>query len=176
MHLKYLNRIMFFFSKRLKAQFYSSHAADSRDCFSLFSPYNYIYYILFFVDLKITWLDSLQHILLNCFKLEIKRLGTNQKTDQLTTLLGSNDTMYTLQLSCRFIFVLKFQLNRDLQIRGRRRLRVRDFPSSFFAYSQTIDFPESFNLPFFTRKVSTVIFSEAGYTLSRSQNDKTSNI
>ena len=47
---------------------------------------------------------------------------------------------------------------------------------SFFAYSQIIDFPESFILPFFIRKVSTVIFSEGGYALSRSQNDKPSNI
>ena len=39
-----------------------------------------------------------------------------------------------------------------------------------------IDSPESFILPFFTRKVSTVIFSEGGYASSRSQNDKTSNI
>ena len=36
--------------------------------------------------------------------------------------------------------------------------------------------PDSFTLPFFTRKVSTVTFSEGGYTLSRSQKDKTSNI
>ena len=35
---------------------------------------------------------------------------------------------------------------------------------------------KSFISPFFTRKVSTVKFSEGGYTLSRSQNDKTSNI
>ena len=39
-----------------------------------------------------------------------------------------------------------------------------------------IDFQESFILPFFTRKVSTVTFSEGGYTLSRLQNDKPSNI
>ena len=38
-----------------------------------------------------------------------------------------------------------------------------------------IDSLESFILPFYTRKVSTVNFSEGGYTLSRSQNDKTSN-
>ena len=35
-----------------------------------------------------------------------------------------------------------------------------------------MDSPESFILPFFTRKV----LSKGGYTLSRSQNDKTSNI
>ena len=46
----------------------------------------------------------------------------------------------------------------------------------FFAYSQNIDFPKSFILPFFTRKVSTVTFSEGGCTLSRSQNDIISNI
>ena len=39
-----------------------------------------------------------------------------------------------------------------------------------------IDSLESFILLFFTRKVSIVTFSEGGYTLSRSQNDKTSNI
>ena len=39
-----------------------------------------------------------------------------------------------------------------------------------------IDSPESFILPFFSRKVSTVILSEGGYAPSRSQNDKTSNI
>ena len=44
------------------------------------------------------------------------------------------------------------------------------------ASSQNIDFPESFILPFLTRKVSTVIFSEGSYALSRWQNDKTSNI
>ena len=37
-------------------------------------------------------------------------------------------------------------------------------------------FAESFILPFFTRKVSTVIFSEGDYAPFRSQNDKTSNI
>ena len=47
---------------------------------------------------------------------------------------------------------------------------------SIFAHSQNLDSPESLILPFFTRKVSTVIFSEEGYVLSRSQNDKTSNI
>ena len=35
--------------------------------------------------------------------------------------------------------------------------------SFFFAYSQNIDFPESFILPFFTWKVNTVVFSEEGY-------------
>ena len=41
---------------------------------------------------------------------------------------------------------------------------------------QNIDSPESLILPFFTRKVSTVTFSEGGYALSWSQNDKTTNI
>ena len=50
------------------------------------------------------------------------------------------------------------------------------FDLKFFAYSQNTDSPESFILPFFTRKVSTVTFSEGGCTLSRSQNDKPSNI
>ena len=51
-----------------------------------------------------------------------------------------------------------------------------DHEYEIFACSQNIDFPESFILPFFFRKVSIVIFSEGGYALSRSQNDKTSNI
>ena len=63
--------------------------------------------------------------------------------------------------------------NRDLLIPGRGQLRVRDLTSSFLAYSENIDFPEGFILPFFTRKVSIVTFSEAGYALSRSQNDTT---
>ena len=46
----------------------------------------------------------------------------------------------------------------------------------FFAYSQDIDTAESFILPFFTWNVSTVIFSEGGYALSRLQKDKTFNI
>ena len=62
-----------------------------------------------------------------------------------------------------------------LETQGRERLRVRELTLSFFAYSQNIDSPESFILPFFTRKVSTVTFSE-GYALFRSQNDETSNI
>ena len=49
------------------------------------------------------------------------------------------------------------------------------FDLKFFRV-QNIDFPKSFILPFFTRKVSTVTFSEGGYALSPSQNDKTSNI
>ena len=57
----------------------------------------------------------------------------------------------------------------DLWIQGRERLRVRDLTQSFLAYSQNIDSPESVILPFFTRKVSTVTFSEGGYVLSRSQ-------
>ena len=48
--------------------------------------------------------------------------------------------------------------SRDLQIRG--RLRVQDLTLSFFAYSQNIDFPESFILSYFTRKVSAATFSE----------------
>ena len=51
---------------------------------------------------------------------------------------------------------------RGLYIQGRER----DLTESFFAYSQNIDSPESFILPFFTRKVSTVSFSEGGCTLS----------
>ena len=50
------------------------------------------------------------------------------------------------------------------------------FTSSFIAYCQNIDSPESFILPFFTGRVNTLTFSEAGYTLSWSQNDQTTNI
>ena len=47
----------------------------------------------------------------------------------------------------------------------------------FLAYTPKIDTPESFiSLIFFTRKVTTVLFIEEGPDLSRSQNDKTSNI
>ena len=47
----------------------------------------------------------------------------------------------------------------------------------FLAYTQKIDIPESFiSLIFFNRKVTTVLFIEGGQHLSRSQNDKTSNI
>ena len=35
----------------------------------------------------------------------------------------------------------------------------------FRIITKNIDSPESFNLPFFTRNVSTVIFSEGSYTL-----------
>ena len=65
---------------------------------------------------------------------------------------------------------------REHLIRGRGRLWIRDLTWSFFASSWNIEFPESFILPFFTRKVSFVIFSEGDYALSRSQNDKTFNI
>ena len=65
---------------------------------------------------------------------------------------------------------------RDLYIQERGRLRVRDLTLSFFAYSENMDSPESFILPFFTGNLSTVTFSGGGYTLSRSQIDKTSNI
>ena len=37
---------------------------------------------------------------------------------------------------------------------------MRDLTSSFFTYSHNIDFPQSFILPFMTRKVITVAFSE----------------
>ena len=41
--------------------------------------------------------------------------------------------------------------------------------------STRFDSREKFILPFFTRKVSTVICSEGGFALTRSQNDKTDN-
>ena len=66
---------------------------------------------------------------------------------------------------------------RDLQIRGRERLRpVRDLISGFFAYCQKIDTPEFFTVLFFTRKDSTVNVIEGGWALSRLQNAETSNI
>ena len=76
----------------------------------------------------------------------------------------------------RFVLTyLRFQKLIPLDSRT-RTTTGRDLTYSLFASSQNIiDFPESFILPFFTRKVSTVTFSEGGYTLSRSQNhDKTS--
>ena len=74
---------------------------------------------------------------------------------------------------CYHVFI---QQSRDLSILGRERLRIRDLTWIFLAYSQSTDSPKSFILPFFTKKVSTVTFSEGGYALFRSQNDKTSNI
>ena len=47
---------------------------------------------------------------------------------------------------------------------------------SFFAYSLKIDTPESFIVLFFTAKVSSLISVEGGEALSRSLNDKISNI
>ena len=40
------------------------------------------------------------------------------------------------------------------------------FEFKVFSCILKIDFPESFILPYFTTKVSTIIFSEGGYTLS----------
>ena len=45
-------------------------------------------------------------------------------------------------------------------------LWVRDLTWIFFAFPQNIDSPESYFLSYFTRKVSTVTFSEGGYALS----------
>ena len=82
-----------------------------------------------------------------------------------------------VQLRHKFkIFSVHIFWQRYLQIRGQGRLQVRDLTWSFFACSQNIDFPESFILPLFARKVSIVIFRERGYALSPSQNDKTFNI
>ena len=44
---------------------------------------------------------------------------------------------------------------KDLKIRGRERLRVRDLSLGFLTYSQKIDYPENLYCPFFTRKAST---------------------
>ena len=48
----------------------------------------------------------------------------------------------------------------------------------FLAYTQKVDTVESFffSLIFFTRKVTTVLFTEGVQDLSRSQKDKTCNI
>ena len=67
---------------------------------------------------------------------------------------------------------------KDLKIRGRERLRVRDLSLGFLTYSQKIDYPENFIVLFFPpeKLALSVIFIEGGYALSRSQNDKTSKI
>ena len=58
-----------------------------------------------------------------------------------------------------------------------RKTTSTRFDLKFFHDFSKYGLPESFTSPFFTRKVySIVIFSEGGYALSRSQNDKTSNI
>ena len=66
--------------------------------------------------------------------------------------------------------------NRDLKIRGTGTTTSMRFELKLFRIFSIIDSRESFILPFFTRKFSTVISSEGGYTPSRSRNDKTSNI
>ena len=66
--------------------------------------------------------------------------------------------------------------HRDLWIRGRERLRVQDFTSTFFAYfSQERDTPESFTLLIVHHQASNVIFTKGGQALFRYQNDETSN-
>ena len=74
-----------------------------------------------------------------------------------------------------FYMILKGILE-TFRFKDKNDYKVRDLTSSSFSYSQNTDFQESFILPFFTRKVSTVTFSEGGYTLSQLQNDKPSNI
>ena len=60
--------------------------------------------------------------------------------------------------------------HRDLWIRGRERLRVRDLTSTFFAhFSQERDIPESFTLLIVHQKASNVIFTKGGQALFRSQ-------
>ena len=78
-------------------------------------------------------------------------------------------------LLCPVSFLFQNRGIGDLYILRRVLQRVRDLAYSFFAYSQNIGSPESLS-HFVSRKVSTVAFSEGGYTLSRSQNDKTCNI
>ena len=53
------------------------------------------------------------------------------------------------------------------------RVPCTRFDLKVFRLSSKCNFPESFILPFFTRKNSIAIFSEGAYALSRSQNDKT---
>ena len=66
---------------------------------------------------------------------------------------------------------------KDLKIRGRERLRVRDLSLGFLTYSQKIDYPENFIALFSPETLAlSVVFIEGGYALSRSQNDKTSKI
>ena len=50
------------------------------------------------------------------------------------------------------------------------------FPLKFFRVFSKYRLPGILHFTIFTRKVSTVIFSEGGYSLYGSQNDKTSNI
>ena len=63
---------------------------------------------------------------------------------------------------------------RPLDSRTRTTTSTR-FDLKFFRVFSKYRLPV-IDLPFFTRKVSIVIFSEGGYTLSRTQNDKTFNI
>ena len=65
---------------------------------------------------------------------------------------------------------------RDLLIQRREGLRVRDLTERFFAYSQTTDSQKASLSFWIKRKVITVIFIEGGSALSRSQNDKFTNI
>ena len=111
------------------------------------------------------------------------RIQQSQLTSKEATKLGSISSSSSHVVKSVFVqgvgWASQVSSNRnirELYIQGRERLRVRDLTSSFFAYSQNIDSPESFILLFFTRKVSTVTFSGGGCTLSCSQNDKTSNI
>ena len=66
-------------------------------------------------------------------------------------------------------------LERPLDSRTRTTTSTR-FDVKFFRVFSKYRLQEGFILPFFTRKVSTVTFSEGVYTLSPSENDKTTNI
>ena len=75
----------------------------------------------------------------------------------------------------RFKIVLSLSYKRPLDSRTRTSTSKR-FDSEVFSHLLKYRLPGEFHFTIFTRKISIVIFSERGYELSRSQNDKTSNI
>ena len=111
---------------------------------------------------------GVRHILyIKCLNWIIFQFTKGKGVDHTSPLLLWNFVFKTLNARNRLLIIETFRFKDENDY---------DLTSSFFAYSQNIVFRESFSLPFFTRKVSTVILSEGGYALSRSQNDKTSNV
>ena len=66
--------------------------------------------------------------------------------------------------------------SRELKIRRQGGLRRRHLILSFLAYSLKIDIPESFIVLLFITEVSTLISFEGDEALSRSLNDKFTNV
>ena len=87
-------------------------------------------------------------------------------------LLNHNSS---LPLSTLPVFVFDWSLE-TFRFKDKDDYKFEIWLKIFFRYSQIKDTPQSFIFPFLTRKVSTATFSEGGYILSWSQNDKTSNI